>query len=110
MTDPFHGLPGTIKVDTAEDPYRDLTAVRVTQQLVTHKLAAHVCVPTELLADSAIPIQQLLADQFDRVLRPWRYPDRNPMPVIDLFPRLTTAKRWLTRHLERYRRNRKDQW
>lgn len=33
----------------------------------------------------------------DRYLRPWRYPDPNPMPELVLFPRPHKVMRWFSR-------------
>jgi len=51
------------------------------------KVGAYLPVSRELL-DDAHSLSDALDVAFDRWLRPWRYPDPNPMPHIVPFPRL----------------------
>ena len=75
----------------------DQSAVRFDQSFASgRKVVGYLPVTPELLADAAA-YQGVLDAQLDRVFRPWRYPDRNPFPVIDLFPRWTRITRWLQR-------------
>ena len=52
------------------------------------KVVGYMQIPAELPADAAA-YNQVIDAQLDRTFRPWRYPDPNPFPVIDLSPRWT---------------------
>src|SRR5215216_923514 len=95
----FPDLPGRFTMErsnTSSLPYSG-TAVRVvgdygpTAPTTIRKTAAMVMVTDELLDDGPA-VSAVLQHVADRWFRPWKYPDRNPMPVMDLFPRLTTAE------------------
>lgn len=82
---------------------RDTVAFRVDQQLASRQFTAYLSVPTELLADAAAArgVPDVVVAAMDRRLRPWRYPDPNPYPTIDLFPTWTRLQRWAKRRLRR---------
>lgn len=93
----MHGDFGELRnvtVATHRNWFNNTTAVRITQQLDARKLAGHVVVTDEMLADSRITAVTLEA-VFDKTFRPWRYPDRNPMPQFVLYPRLDAMQRAL---------------
>lgn len=93
-------LSGTIEVELGPTDLRaDATVVLATQSLASRKVRGHMLIPNELLADTAIPVGSVLQASLDRVFRPWRYPDPNPFPIIDLFPRFTRLGRWLRRRM-----------
>jgi len=54
------------------------------------KHGATVPVSSELLYDYASfpSINAVIAESYDRMVNPWRYPDRNPVPTLVLLPRL----------------------
>lgn len=64
----------------------------------TTKYAAIIPVSRRLIEDRAAAgdIQTYLEASFDRHLRPWKYPDRNPFPRIELYPRLDRLAAWLS--------------
>lgn len=80
-----------IRIEWSQDHafQSNLVAVRATEQLPVHKIGGMVVVSSEFVADAALHPQDFVLRRLDRVFNPWRYPDRNPFPVIDLFPRLT---------------------
>lgn len=85
-----------IEASTTPNLFNNTTAVRITQQLTARKLAGHVVVTDEMLADRDI-LALALEAMFDRQFRPWRFPDRNPMPRFVLFPRLDAIARRIKR-------------
>ena len=52
------------------------------------KVAGYVPVTRQVLEDAA-HAGAGLEEAFDRHLHPWRYPDANPMPYVDVFPRIS---------------------
>lgn len=90
-------LPGEVRIEQHSDFMHGLEMVQITHRLQpTVKYAGHILVTRSVLED-AVVLQDLLELAVDRRLRPWKFPDRNPMPYIDLFPRLTRAARSLKR-------------
>jgi hypothetical protein len=78
------------------DPTRDSCYVQRTQDLGAVKYAAYVQVPAELAADireAKALWDDLWRESFDRVFRPWLFPDRNPMPRLDWWPWLSLRRR-----------------
>jgi hypothetical protein len=46
----------------------------------------------------SVDVSDLVMQSMAIVFRPWLRPDRNPMPMFDLFPRLSRFKRAWDRH------------
>lgn len=67
------------------DEIHDRDIVLVEQRLPTRKIAGWVPVSPGVLGD-AVATRTIVESGLDRIFRPWRYPDGNPMPSIDLFP------------------------
>lgn len=60
------------------------------------RLAGWVPVSRAVL-DDAVLLHQVVDIGMDRVFRPWRYPDRNPFPTFEPFPRLARVATALRR-------------
>jgi hypothetical protein len=58
------------------------------------KTAGYVLMRARLAAEYDWLSRRLVASVFS----PWKLPDRNPMPMFDLFPRLSRFKRAWDRH------------
>lgn len=100
---PFPDLPGEWSTQVGEDYLSGSHVVRIRQDLGARKVAAYIPITAEMVADMEIG-HRLWEDLTDRWFRPWRYPDRNPMPTIVLFPRLDRAIAWYHRRHGKHRR------
>jgi hypothetical protein len=94
-------LPGEVKVQVASGHADYWTGSPLsTVVLAEHRLspvtkyAGWIRVSNEML-DDAPAIRQVVAGAFDRHLRPWRYPDRNPWPTITPLPWLARLAAWI---------------
>jgi hypothetical protein len=61
------------------------------------KSGGSVCISTSMLLNDLDPLD-LVTQMWDSAFSPWKLPDRNPMPMFDLFPRLSRFKRAWDRH------------
>lgn len=95
----FPDLPGTVKVMRADDVMRDVTAFRFEHRLTAVKFAGVVQVSREMLGDTAVPLKMMLWGAMDRALRPWKYPDRPRVRLIDwpLGRRIDRIAAWFRR-------------
>lgn len=59
---------------------QDKAAVRASMPLAGGKFAGFVVTSRALLDDAAFDAGAIVDRCLDRAFRPWRYPDRNPMP------------------------------
>lgn len=84
-------------IQASTDTFTMTHAVRGIDDYGYAKRGAIIRVSREMLED-AVDIHGVLEQQFDRMLRPWNYPDHLVFPTIDLFPRwnrlVTTYREW----------------
>lgn len=94
MPEPFPSfdLPGKVTVTLSDPGFTpDALVAVVEQELVGPvKYAAWVPMSREVVADQAM-FRAALDRGIDRWLRPWRYPDRNPIPRLVPLPLLEAA-------------------
>jgi len=97
--DALPDLAGPVVVDSMGSAYdRDVVVVCVMQPLGRGVLKGYQPVTFAVLSDlEAGDIARVMVAMFDRLLRPWLRPDPPAIPSIDLFPRVTRLRAWLTR-------------
>lgn len=104
----------------ADAVLRNEVVVRAEQEIpattdaAARTIAAWIPVTRHALVDAAFA-PRLLEGAFDRWLRPWRFPDPNPMPTFVPFPRvdrLTQRAKALRRRVAdwRHRVDEEDEW
>ena len=86
---------------------RNMTSVHVGDPV--YKVGAYTVVSRGFIEDAGMAgIHRVINAQLDRYFRPWLYADRNPMPVIDLFPRWTRLERRWHGWMDRLRARKDD--
>lgn len=89
LADALANLPGDVSLQVSDHhAFHDGPPVVLVEQDLGPGVRYATWLPvTQEVLDDAVEVRGYVQRSVDRWLRPWLFPDPNPFPAVDLFPR-----------------------